>query len=170
MNTISIANFPDFWNGKGTEISEKLKLTDFELIREALKARKNAYAPYSGFYVGAALLFADGTMITGNNQENSAFPSGLCAERTAIFYAASQKPELGITTLAIVGGPGKEISSTENLNAGLLDSIVPCAACLQVINDMEQRQKSPIRILLAGNYEIHTVESVRELLPYGFIL
>lgn len=170
MNTISIANFPDFWNGKGTEISEKLKSSDFELIREAIKARKNAYAPYSGFYVGAALLFKDGTIITGNNQENSAFPSGLCAERTAIFYAAAQRPELGITTLAIVGGPGKDITTSEHLHGGLLDSIVPCAACLQVINDIEQRQKSPLRILLAGNKEVRIVDSVRELLPYGFIL
>lgn len=169
MNTLSIANYPNFWNGKGTEISEKLKSSDFELIRNAILARKNAYAPYSGFYVGAALRFSDGTIITGNNQENSAYPSGLCAERTAVFYAASQKPELGITTLAIVGGPGKEILP-EAPFGGLLDNIVPCAACLQVINDIEQRQKSPVRILLAGNKEIHSVQSVRELLPYGFTL
>lgn len=170
MNTISIANYPDFWNGKGKEISEKLDHADFELIKAAIQARKNAYAPYSGFYVGAAVRFQDGTVITGNNQENSAYPSGLCAERTALFYAASQKPELGILSLAIVGGPGKDLNEHSPLHVGMLDDIVPCAACLQVINDMEQRQKAPIRVLLAGNGEIRYTDSVRELLPYGFVL
>ena len=139
---------------------EELSDSEQELVRSAIKATHNAYANYSRFYVGAALRLANGQIVIGANQENAAFPSGLCAERSAIFAAQSQQPEQPITTLAIAA------SNDEGL---LKDLITPCGACRQVILEMEDRYKRPIRILLFGARAVYAVNSVKDLLPLSFV-
>ena len=113
------------------QLSE-LNETEQTLIRKAMEATHNSYANYSHFYVGAACLLADGRIVIGANQENAAFPSGLCAERSAIFGAQSNYPEQAITTLAI---------AARNANGFLKSPISPCGACRQVILEMEDRYK-----------------------------
>ena len=103
---------------------------------------------------------ANGQIVIGANQENAAFPSGLCAERSAIFAAQSQQPEQPITTLAIAA------SNDEGL---LKDPITPCGACRQVILEMEDRYKRPVRILLFGARAVYAVNSVKDLLPLSFV-
>ena len=139
---------------------EELSYSEQELVRSAIKAMHNAYANYSRFYVGAALRLANGQIVIGANQENAAFPSGLCAERSAIFAAQSQQPEQPITTLAIAA------SNDEGL---LKDPITPCGACRQVILEMEDRYKRPVRILLFGARAVYAVNSVKDLLPLSFV-
>ena len=139
---------------------EELSDSEQELVRSAIKATHNAYANYSRFYVGAALRLANGQIVIGANQENAAFPSGLCAERSAIFAAQSQQPEQPITTLAIAA------SNDEGL---LKDPITPCGACRQVILEMEDRYKQPVRILLFGARAVYAVNSVKDLLPLCFV-
>ena len=139
---------------------EELSDSEQELVRSAIKATHNAYANYSRFYVGAALRLANGQIVSGANQENAAFPSGLCAERSAIFAAQSQQPEQPITTLAIAA------SNDEGL---LKDPITPCGACRQVILEMEDRYKQPVRILLFGARAVYAVNSVKDLLPLSFV-
>lgn len=139
---------------------EELSDSEQELVRSAIKATHNAYANYSRFYVGAALRLANGQIVIGANQENAAFPSGLCAERSAIFAAQSQQPEQPITTLAIAA------SNDEGL---LKDPITPCGACRQVILGMEDRYKRPVRILLFGARAVYAVNSVKDLLPLSFV-
>ena len=139
---------------------EELSDSEQELVRSAIKAMHNAYANYSRFYVGAALRLANGQIVIGANQENAAFPSGLCAERSAIFAAQSQQPEQPITTLAIAA------SNDEGL---LKDPITPCGACRQVILEMEDRYKRPVRILLFGARAVYAVNSDKDLLPLSFV-
>ena len=139
---------------------EELSDSEQELVRSAIKATHNAYANYSRFYVGAALRLANGQIVIGANQENAAFPSGLCAERSAIFAAQWQQPEQPITTLAIAA------SNDEGL---LKDPITPCGACRQVILEMEDRYKRPVRILLFGARAVYAVNSVKDLLPLSFV-
>ena len=139
---------------------EELSDSEQELVRSAIKATHNAYANYSRFYVGAALRLANGQIVIGANQENAAFPSGLCAERSAILAAQSQQPEQPSTTLAIAA------SNDEGL---LKDPITPCGACRQVILEMEDRYKRPVRILLFGARAVYAVNSVKDLLPLSFV-
>ena len=139
---------------------DELSPQDQELVQAAIKATKNAYANYSRFYVGAALRLENGKMVIGANQENAAFPSGLCAERTAVFAAQANYPESPIETLAIVGRNEKGILS---------DPITPCGACRQVILEIEDRYKKPIKILLYGTQKIYCVRSVKDLLPLSFV-
>lgn len=139
---------------------DELSDDDRELVERALKATENAYAEYSHFYVGAALRLANGNIVIGANQENAAFPSGLCAERTAIFAAQANYPNQPVTTLAIVARNGN----------GLLDEPVsPCGACRQVILGIEDRYKQPIRIMLYGKRGVYCVSSVKDLLPLSFV-
>ena len=139
---------------------DELSLPDRELIKNAIKATDNAYAKYSRFYVGAALRLANQQIVIGANQENAAFPSGLCAERTAIFAAQANFPDQPIETLAIA-------ARTEN---GLLvQPITPCGACRQVMLEMEDRYKQSVRILLYGTDQIYCIESVKDLLPFSFV-
>ncbi len=138
---------------------EELPEADQTLVAAAMGATSRSYAPYSNFAVGAAALLANGTLITGTNQENAAYPSGLCAERTALFYANSQYPDQPITTLAVA-------ARTEN---DFIDMpIPPCGACRQVILETEKRYKQPIRILLYGKEAIYEMKSVTDLLPLSF--
>jgi len=138
---------------------EELFLEEKYLIDFAKEASSRAYAPYSQFQVGAAVLLANGEIVTGSNQENVAFPSGLCAERTALFYANSQYPEQAVKSLAIAA----------YTQGDFIDKpISPCGACRQVILETEMRYHSPIRILLYGKSEIYIIEGINDLLPLAF--
>ncbi len=139
---------------------DELSPQDQELVQAAIKATKNAYANYSRFYVGAALRLENGKMVIGANQENAAFPSGLCAERTAVFAAQANYPDSPIETLAIAGRNEKGV---------LPNPITPCGACRQVILEIEDRYKKPIKILLYGTQKIYCVRSVKDLLPLSFV-
>ena len=138
------------------ELSEE----DRRLVQTAIEATNNSYAPYSRFNVGAALRLADGTEVMGANQENAAFPSGLCAERSAIFAAQSQRPDQAILALAI---------AAKNVNGLLKDPVTPCGACRQVILEMEDRYKQPVRILLYGTEGVYVINSVKDLMPLSFV-
>lgn len=140
----------------------ELPAADAALVRAAIEAASGAYAPYSHFSVGAALRMSDGHIVVGANQENAAYPSGLCAERTAIFAASAQYPDRrDYEALAIVGKDG----------GGRLCEASPCGACRQVLLEYEQRQRHPLRILCyTGNGGVRVVESVKDLLPFGFEL
>ena len=124
-----------------------------------MDATVRSYAPYSRFSVGAAALLANGIVITGTNQENAAYPSGLCAERITLFYANSQYPDQPVMTLAIAARTEKDFIDLP---------IPPCGACRQVILETEKRYKQPIRILLYGKKEIYEVKSICDLLPLSF--
>ena len=139
---------------------EELPETDRALVNKAMEATYNAYADYSNFYVGAALRLKDNTIVIGANQENAAFPSGLCAERSAIFAAQSQYPQQPITTLAV---------AARNTNGFLEQPITPCGACRQVILEIEDRYQSPIRILLYGKNGVYQINTVKDLLPLSFV-
>lgn len=138
------------------ELSESEK----NLLTEAKKALENAYAPYSNFYVGAAVLLENGAIITGNNQENAAYPSGLCAERVAIFHASSQYPDKKIISIAVAAKSQKRI----------IDSpVTPCGACRQSMAEYEIKFESPIRIIMAGEKgEVYVSPSISNLLPLSF--
>ncbi|MBR6444963.1 MAG: cytidine deaminase [Prevotella sp.] len=139
---------------------DELSADDQELIRAAIGALANSYARYSHFNVGAALRLADGTVFIGANQENAAFPSGLCAERSAIFAAQSNRPDQAITTLAI---------AARNSNGLMENPISPCGGCRQVILEVEDRYQKPVRILLYGTRGVYCINSVKDLMPLSFV-
>ncbi|MEY3126235.1 MAG: hypothetical protein RL273_349 [Bacteroidota bacterium] len=130
------------------------------LVNKAFEAMEKAYAPYSKFKVGAALLLEDGQIIQGNNQENIAYPSGLCAERVALFHAGAQFPGIAVDLICIVA-KGDLMPISQLLS--------PCGACRQVMLESENRQNKPIRIILV-NQDKRTmcIDSVQNLLPFGF--
>lgn len=131
-----------------------------ELMNQAVEVRKKAYAPYSKFRVGAALLLDNGKIILGSNQENAAYPSGLCAERTAIFYAGSAYPEAKILKMAITAA-----SDTNSTQA----PIPPCGSCRQSIAEYEIKQDTPIEIYFMGEIgEVYKSSSLKNLLPLMF--
>lgn len=130
------------------------------LMEKAIEARKKAYAPYSKFSVGAALLLDNNEVITGNNQENASYPSGLCAERTAIYYAGSQYPNTKIIRMAITAG--SQLRQT-------VAPIPPCGACRQAIAEYEVKQDSPIEIYFMGETgKVVKSNSLANLLPLLF--
>ncbi|MFC4476535.1 cytidine deaminase [Flavobacterium chungangensis] len=131
-----------------------------DLMHQAIEVRKKAYAPYSKFKVGAALLLDNGKVILGSNQENAAYPSGLCAERTAIFYAGSTYPEAKILKMAITAA--SDINQTTA-------PIPPCGSCRQSIAEYEIKQDTPIEIYFMGEIgEIYKSSSLKNLLPLMF--
>ena len=135
-----------------TEIQKKL-------VEQAKEACLRAYAPYSQFNVGAAALLDNGEIVAGSNQENAAYPSGTCAERTTLFYANSQYPDQPVMTLAIAA----------RSESGYLESpITPCCACRQVLLETEQRYQQPMRILLYSLNDIYVIEGTKDLLPLSF--
>ena len=140
------------------ELSE-LNPADQALLLAAKEATTRSYAPYSRFSVGAAALLGNGTVVTGTNQENAAYPSGLCAERTTLFYANSQYPDQPVTTLAIAARTERDFLDLP---------IPPCGACRQVILETKKRYKQPIRILLYGKQAVYEVSSICDLLPLSF--
>ena len=138
----------------------ELNEEDRNLVETAREATWKSYAPYSKFHVGAAALLENGIVVTGNNQENVAYPSGLCAERTALFYANSQYPEVAVKALAIAA---RHADGTPHRGI-----ITPCGACRQVMLETEKRFGTPMRILLCGEEEVYEIESVKHLLPLCF--
>jgi cytidine deaminase len=137
------------------ELPEDIK----NLAIQAKKAADNAYAPYSKFKVGAAVLLANGKIITGNNQENSAYPSGICAERVAIFYANAQYPKVAINAIAIVA-----FHNNKELNS----PVYPCGSCRQVITESQSKQKNPIKLYFIGQKFIHGIDDASHMLPLEF--
>ncbi|MFV8347109.1 cytidine deaminase [Flavobacterium ranwuense] len=131
-----------------------------DLMTQAVEVRKNAYAPYSKFRVGVALVLDNGKIVVGSNQENAAYPSGLCAERVAIFYAGAVYPEAKILKMAITAA-----SDTNQTTA----PIPPCGSCRQSIAEYEIRQETPIEIYFMGEIgAIYKSESLKNLLPFMF--
>lgn len=131
-----------------------------DLMNEAVEIRKKAYAPYSQFRVGAALLLDNGKIILGSNQENAAYPSGLCAERVAVFHAGSIYPEAKILKMAITAA-----SDTNQTKA----PIPPCGSCRQSIAEYEIKQDTPIEIYFMGEIgEVYKSASLKNLLPFMF--
>jgi cytidine deaminase len=154
MNTIEIKIQVEY------RLINELSDSDRELIEAAKKATDNSYSPYSHFRVGAALRLSDGRIVIGANQENAAFPSGLCAERSAIFAAQSNWPEQSIESIAI---------AARNENGFVAVPVSPCGSCRQVMLEMEERYKNPIRVLLYGTQGVHVINSVKDLLPLCFV-
>ncbi len=131
-----------------------------KLLEKAGQTAQKAYTPYSHFNVGAALLLNNGEVVTGNNQENAAYPSGLCAERTAVFYASAQYPDVPFNKIAI---------TAINKNEKLTRPISPCGSCRQALLEYEQKFQQRIEVLLAGEEgEIYVFQSVEDLLPFSF--
>jgi len=137
------------------ELSEK----EQALVLEAKAIAKKAYAPHSKFYVGAALLLDNDEIVSGNNQENVAYPSGICAERTALFYAGSQFPDHAVKTLAVAVYTNGEFAE---------QPVTPCGSCRQVMLETENRYNSPMRVIMTGEKQIYVVNSVKDLLPLSF--
>ena len=139
---------------------DELSAEDQVLVTKAKEACKTSYAPYSKFAVGAAALLNNGTIVTGSNQENAAYPSGTCAERTTVFYANSQYPDQPIQTLAV---------AAYNKGSYLDQPIPPCGACRQVLLETEKRYNQHMRILLYGRKEIYEFRGgIKDLLPLSF--
>ncbi len=130
------------------------------LFSKAREACHDAYAPYSKFYVGAAVLLENGIILKGNNQENAAYPSGLCAERVALFYASATYPTI----------PVKAIAVTVHYNGSDLEDIVsPCGACRQVMAEYEHKSGKPIVLyLLSANEQVCQIDSIKDTLPFLF--
>ena len=139
---------------------EDLENVDRSLIDEARKATFRAYAPYSKFCVGAAILLDNGEIITGSNQENVAYPSGTCAERTACFYAHAQFPDAQFKSIAIAA---RDTSGEE-----VAKPISPCGSCRQALLEYEMLAKNDIKVILVGRDEIYTLKSIKSLLPLAF--
>lgn len=138
---------------------DELAENDRLLVLEARRITAMAYAPYSGFHVGAAVLLANGKIVVGNNQENSAYPSGLCAERVALFYANANYPDSEVKTIAV---------SAQKNNVLVSEPVKPCGSCRQALAETEVRFEHPIRIILDGAEKIIVLQGVESLLPLGF--
>lgn len=139
---------------------EELPSSERILAQKAVEAQKTSYAPYSGFNVGAAVLLEGGEIVTGSNQENAATPSGLCAERTAMFAAGALKPGVPMLALALAGGPSMTLCD---------EPVTPCGACRQVMAEYQKTSKAPMTVLMVGAKKIWRFEKVEDLLPLIFI-
>ncbi|MBQ8221712.1 MAG: cytidine deaminase [Bacteroidaceae bacterium] len=139
---------------------DELCEADRKLVDAAKESTQSSYAPYSQFQVGAAALLSDGTIVSGSNQENAAYPSGLCAERTTLFFANAAHPDKAVEALAVAAYTNSKFTNVP---------VPPCGACRQVMLEVEQRYHKPIRILLYGTERTYVVEGgIRELLPLIF--
>lgn len=155
ISKLTISTEIDVYNSP-SDLSKK----DEELLKEAQKMVKSAYAPYSNFHVGAALLLENGKIVTGNNQENAAYPSGLCAERVAIFYAGAQYPGVAVKAIAV---------SVKSKNVVINEPLSPCGGCRQVISEYENKFRKPIRIIMSGEKgQVYIAKSIESLLPLMF--
>ncbi|MFH2144080.1 MAG: cytidine deaminase [Bacteroidota bacterium] len=130
-----------------------------ELVDSAIQIAGNAYAIYSDFYVGAAVLLDNGTIIKGNNQENAAYPSGLCAERVALFYANANYPDRKVVAIAISAFRNKLM---------LENPVPPCGSCRQALLETALRFNNSIKVILIGKKKIQVINDCRELLPLHF--
>lgn len=147
-NTIQLASYGE------------LDETDRLLVDEAKKATGRSYAPYSNFQVGAAVCLDDGTVITGNNQENAAYTNGICAERNALFAAQGVYPDIPVRSIAIAAYTNGEFTDAP---------ITPCGACRQVMVEVESRFKQPLRILLYGKKGTYIIpDGIKVLMPLQF--
>ena len=144
------------------ELKQKEELSAEEqiLVDKAIEATTRSYSVYSHFAVGAALMLENGDIVLGANQENAAFPSGLCAERTAIFAAQVNNPDQPLKTIAI---------AARNENGLLKKPITPCGGCRQVMLEIEDRYKKPVKILLYGTEGIYVINSVKDIMPLAFV-
>ena len=139
-----------------SELSEN----EQQLVENAESALKTAYAPYSGFLVGSSVLLENGEIINGSNQENVAYPSGLCAERVALFYAGARYPDIKVKTIAV---------SVLSKNFEVNDVISPCGACRQVMAEYEDKQEQSIKVILhSPTDEVLIANTVEDLLPFMF--
>lgn len=142
------------------DMIQELPVAIQDLMEKAIEVRKNAYAPYSKFRVGAAILLDNGKIVLGSNQENAAYPSGLCAERVAIFQAGAIYPEATILKIVITAASDNNCTDTP---------VPPCGSCRQSIAEYEIRQEAPIEIYFMGEIGvIYKSSSLRNLLPFMF--
>ncbi len=139
---------------------EELSAEERNLCQKAQEVLSDAYAPYSNFFVGAAVLLENGEIVTGTNQENAAYPSGLCAERVAMFYANSKFPNVPVKAIAVSAATGDMKIIAE--------AVPPCGSCRQVLMETEIRFNKPIKIILAGSKKIAVLENAKSLLPIHF--
>lgn len=139
-------------------ISE-LPIAERNLVTEAVAAASGAYAPYSGFMVGAAILLDDGTVVRGANVENAAYPSGSCAEKTALSFTVANHQSRRSLAIAIAALSGGKLTG---------DPVPPCGNCRQMLIEEEQRQGKPIKIILAGESAVIVLESCQSLMPLSF--
>lgn len=138
---------------------DQLDPKDFELAQAAIEATSLSYAPYSNFNVGAAVMFEDGVIVKGSNQENAAYPSGMCAERTALFYASASRPDKVMTSIALAAGQNGKLCEMP---------ATPCGACRQVMAQYQEKSGRPMEILLIGAKKIWKFSKVDDLLPLIF--
>ena len=139
---------------------DELSAEEKHLVELAIEATSRSYAPYSKFHVGAAVRLDNGVEIIGCNQENAAYPSGLCAERTALFAAGAQYPDVPVRMLAI---------AARGTHGKLEDEPVPpCGSCRQVMIESETRANAPMRILLYGKKYVYVIDGIRKLMPLTF--
>ncbi len=139
---------------------DELDASTAALVRRAMEATDRSYAPYSHFHVGAAILLSDGNVVEGSNQENVAYPSGTCAERSACFYAHSQYPDASFEKIAIAarGTDGEFVASP----------IAPCGACRQALLEYEILAGHAVEVILIGRDTVYRIPSVAALLPFAF--
>lgn len=139
---------------------DELPADQRELLEHARATMEHAYAPYSKFRVGAAVRLANGAIVVGSNQENAAYPSGLCAERVAVFAASAQHPGIAIKQIAVT-------AASERFSLG--QPVSPCGACRQVLKEYEDRDRTPMVILLASQEKaVYRLENVEQILPLSF--
>ena len=138
---------------------EEMTPEDQALVAAALEAQKGSYSPYSDFQVGAALLLANGVIVKGANQENIAYPSGLCAERVAMFWAGANYPDVPMETLAIAGSDHGVLCESP---------ASPCGSCRQVMAEYQKKYNHPLKIILVGSKRIRKFSCVEDLLPLIF--
>jgi cytidine deaminase len=145
---------------KAYDSIDELSVDDAYLLREARSVTQFAYAPYSNFLVGAFARLVNGETVSGTNQENAAFPAGICAERGLLSVAASLFPGVGIETMAI---------SYHNLNGKSDYPASPCGICRQALSEFQDRGENPIRIILSGmEGKVQIIENAKDLLPLVF--
>ncbi|MCC7319029.1 MAG: cytidine deaminase [Bacteroidales bacterium] len=143
------------------DAENELSHSELELLDKAKQAAKNAYAPYSRFRVGAAVLLSNGVIVIGNNQENAAYPSGLCAERVALFHANAVYPDAAVEAIAITAISDKSVID---------EPIAPCGACRQVMAEYEKKSKGDMKVIMQGQQgPVLIAPSMRSLLPFSFL-
>lgn len=137
----------------------EMNAEDRSLLESAMDASRSSYAPYSEYHVGAAVLLSDGRVVKGSNQENAAYPSGLCAERTALFAAHAQYPGLQVKALAVVAYSDGRMAP---------EPAWPCGACRQVLAESQKRAGEPVRVIVGGSRRIVVFSCVEDILPFIF--
>ncbi|MGM9762590.1 MAG: cytidine deaminase [Candidatus Cryptobacteroides sp.] len=138
---------------------EEMETADRELAEAAIAMTGNSYSPYSHFSVGAAVRLDDGTIVKGSNQENAAYPSGLCAERTAMFWANANYPDKAMVSIAVAAAQNGQVCK---------EPATPCAACRQVMVQYQRKGGVPMSVLIVGDGKIWKFHSVDDILPLAF--